>query len=48
MRQMVNYTLEEQNVIINEFLDVIEANDMIEGLQNKCTGYEFDIVKVSF
>ena len=26
---MVCYTLDEQNEIINEFLDVIDANDMI-------------------
>ena len=28
-RYMVCYTLDEQNEIINEFLDVIDANDMI-------------------
>ena len=26
---MMYYTLDEQNEIINEFLDVIDANDMI-------------------
>ena len=28
-RYMVCYTLDEQNEIINDFLDVIDANDMI-------------------
>ena len=45
---MVSYTLEEQNAIINEFLDVIEANDMIGDLQNICAGHEFYMVNVSF
>ena len=44
---MASVTL-EQNAIINEFLDVIEANDMIGDLQNKYAGYEFYIVTVMF
>ena len=42
------YTLEEQDVVTNEFLDVIEANDVIGDLKDTCAGYEFDVVDVSF
>ncbi len=44
----VSYALAKQNVITNEFLDVIQANDMIRDLKDKCARYEFDIVDGSF
>ena len=47
-RKMVSYALAKQNVITNEFLDVIQANDMIRDLKDKCAGYELDIVDGSF
>ncbi len=45
---MVSYALAKQIVTMNEFLDVIEANDIKRDLKDKCAGYEFDIVDVSF
>ena len=47
---MVCYTLDEQNEIIETFLDRIEARDMIREMKNRCRkcNCQFDNVNVAF
>ena len=47
---MACYTLDEQNEIINEFLDVIDANDMIRGFKDifyHSSSSKYDNIKIA-
>ena len=46
---MVCYTLDEQNEIINEFLDVIDANDMIREFKSMFyhSSSKYDNIKIA-
>ena len=41
-------SLNEQEEIINDALDVTEVNDKIREMENTCQNFEFDNINVAF